>query len=119
MHESQAADCLSRPQLKYQREGNRKRPLIECLCECVLCVFYFKVNQAEYNIAQMGRKGGKQEAKLSLMFRYCCYFPYLGKHQCWEGNIQLKNSDPLQAAGVNTKKEDSETVFLAKRNKFR
>lgn len=83
---------------------------------CV-CVFYFKVNQAEYNTAQMGRKGGKQEAKLSLMFGYCCSFSYSGKHQCQEGNIQLKNSDPLQAAGMNTKNEDSETVFGKEKKK--
>ena len=63
-----------------------------------------------------GREGGKQEAKLPLMFR-CCSFSYLEVHQCWEGNIQLRNSDPLQAAGMNTEKEDSKTLFLAKSTK--
>ena len=50
-----------------------------------------------------GREGGKQEAKLPLMFR-CCSFSYLEVHQCGEGNIQLRNSDPLQAAGMNTER---------------
>lgn len=58
-----------------------------------------------------GERGWEQEARLSVMFRYCC--SRLEKHLCWEGNIQHRNSDPLRVAGISTKKEDSETLCLA------
>lgn len=64
----------------------------------------------------MGREGGKPEAKLPLMFGYCCSFSYLGGYI----NVgkEIFNSETVtpykQAAGMNSEKEDSETLFLAK-----